>query len=187
MTEQRPPFVVPPVPPSRPPRLDFRNPTAVRIGLLLASMASLLSALPVVAAGVPGLIVWWLLAGAASAWLYRRRTGQLLSVNGGLRMGWITGLIGSAITAVIFTLSVVPLARNGGIATLYQEQLRKMSMPDNNVQEALRILQSPSGLAAFIIVALLFFFVFITLLSSAGGALGAKLAGKPTGGAGVVN
>jgi zinc-ribbon domain len=187
LAQQRPPLALPPQEHRRPARLDFHNATAVRISLLIASLASLLSALPALAAGVLGLIVWWLLAGAMSAWLYRRRTGQFLTVNGGLRVGWITGLIGSAITAVLFTVSVAPLAHNGGIAALYQEQLRKMSVSDPNVQEALKILQSPSGLAAFLIVALLFFFAFITLLASAGGALGAKLGGKPSGGAGVVS
>jgi hypothetical protein len=162
-----------------PPRLNFHNPTAVRIALVMASVAALLSALPVMAAGLIGLVVWWLSAGFLSVYIYRRRTGQLLTVDSGLRMGWITGLLGSAITAVLFTISVVPLISRGGLAVLYQEQVRKMSLNDPNVERALRILETPSGLAFFIIIALLFFFLIITFLCTAGGALGAKVAGKP--------
>jgi len=177
--QEAPPPVVAPVPPRIvPPGLNFHNPTAVRIGLLMASLASLLSALPVLAAGLVGLVIWWLTAGFLSVYFYRRRTGQFLTVDSGLRMGWITGLMGSAITAVLFTVSMVPLARGGGIAALYQEQMRKMSVSDPNVEQALKVLQSPGGMAMFIVVALLFFFAIITFLCTAGGALGAKLVGR---------
>ncbi|HVN06930.1 MAG TPA: zinc ribbon domain-containing protein, partial [Bryobacteraceae bacterium] len=160
-----------------PPRLNFHNATAVRIALLLASLASLLSALPVMAAGLLGLVIWWLTAGFLSVYVYRRRTGQFLTVDNGLRMGGITGLLGATITSVVFTISVVPLIRGGGIATLYEQQFRKMYANDPSVDQAIKILQSPSGLALFVVIALLFFFLIITFLCTAGGALGAKLVG----------
>jgi len=162
---------------AKPPRLNFHNTTAVRIALLLASLASLLSALPVMAAGLVGLVIWWLTAGFLSVYVYRRRTGQFLTVDNGLRMGGITGLLGATITSVVFTVSVVPLIRGGGIATLYEQQFRKMYANDPSVEQAIKILQSPSGLALFVVIALLFFFVIITFLCTAGGALGAKLMG----------
>jgi len=172
-----PPAMAPRVESAPPPRLSFRNATAVRIGLVTASIASLLSALPVMAAGLIGLVIWWLTAGFLSVYVYRRRTGQFLTVDSGLRLGWITGLLGSAITAVVFTVSVIPLIHGGQIATLYEEQVRKMSANDPGVEQALKILQSPSGLALFMVLALLFFFLIITFLCTAGGALGAKLMG----------
>jgi hypothetical protein len=86
----------------------------VRIGLLMAGIASLLSALPAMALGLAGLAIWWLTAGFLSVYIYRRRTGQFLTVDSGLRMGWITGLLGSTITSVVFTASVVPLIREAG-------------------------------------------------------------------------
>jgi hypothetical protein len=173
-----PPAAPAAVPRVSPPGLNFHNPTAVRVGLLMASIASLLSALPVMAAGLVGLVVWWLTAGFLSVYFYRRRTGQFLTVDSGLRMGWITGLLGSAITTVLFTVSVVPLARGGGIAAMYEEQMRKMSVSDPNMEQALKALQSPGGMAVLLIVALLFFFAIITFLCTAGGALGAKLVGR---------
>jgi len=166
---------------SAPPRVNFHNPTAVRVGLLMAGVASLLSALPTMALGLVGLAIWWVTAGFLSVYVYRRRTGYFLSIDSGLRMGWITGLLGSTITSVVFTVSVVPLIRGGGLATLYQEQFRKMYGNDPNVQQALKILENPGSLALVVVFVLLFFFLIITFLSTAGGALGAKLVGGVTG------
>jgi hypothetical protein len=182
-----PPEIVTAAPPpsaasaSAPQRVSFHNATAVRIGLLMAGLASLLSALPAMALGLPGLAIWWIGAGFLSVYIYRRRTGQFLTVDSGLRMGWITGLLGSTITSVVFTVSVVPLIRGGGLAAIYQEQFHKMYGNDPNVQQALKMLENPSSLALVVVFVLLFFFLIITFLCTAGGALGAKLVGGVTG------
>jgi hypothetical protein len=172
--------VAAPVPPSRPPLpgVGFHNPMAVRIGLLMASAASLSSPLPVWLAGLAGLVVWWLFAGFLSVYIYRRQTGQFLTVDSGLRMGWITGLLGSTMTAVLFTISMVPLARSGGVASMYEERFRKLSATDPNVQQALKVLESPSGVAILILIALLLVFAIVTFFCTAGGALGAKFGGR---------
>jgi zinc ribbon protein len=186
-TVARPPEIATAAPPpsaasgSSPQRVNFHNATAVRIGLLMAGLASLLSALPAMALGLPGLAIWWIGAGFLSVYIYRRRTGQFLTVDSGLRMGWITGLLGSTITSVVFTVSVVPLIRGGGLAAIYQEQFHKMYGNDPNVQQALKMLENPSSLALVVVFVLLFFFLIITFLCTAGGALGAKLVGGVTG------
>jgi len=166
---------------SAPQRVNFHNATAVRIGLLMAGVASLLSALPAMALGLAGLAIWWAGAGFLSVYFYRRRTGQFLTVDSGLRIGWITGLLGSTITSVVFTASVVPLIRGGKLASLYEDQFRKMYGNDSNVQQALKMLENPSSLALVVVFVLLFFFLIITFLCTAGGALGAKLVGGVTG------
>jgi len=169
-------------PPSAPPRVNFRNATAVRIGLLMAGIASLLSALPTMALGLAGLAIWWVTAGFLSVYIYRRRTGQFLTVDSGLRMGWITGLLGSTIMSVVITVAIVPLIWGGGIASMYDEQFRKMYGNDPKMQQALKILEKdPSSLALGTILALVFFLLIITFLCTAGGALGAKLVGGVTG------
>jgi hypothetical protein len=163
-------FVPPAVPPidtaPPPPTLNFHNLVAVRIAFVIAPVAFMLSWIPALN------LILWIAAGFLAVFFHRRRTGDLLNVRAGVRLGWITGVIMFAITTVIFTLTVVPLAANGGIANLFRQQLKNPSDP--NVQEALRMLETTPGMATVLVVMLFMLFVFITLLSMAGGALGAK-------------
>jgi hypothetical protein len=158
-------------------RVNFRNATAVRIGLLMAGIASLSSALPAMAAGLAGVAIWWVGAGFLSVYIYRRRTGQLLTVDSGLRMGWITGLLGSSIMSVVITVAMVALVRGGA----YDEQFRKVYGSDPKMQQALKLLENdPRSFALSLVFALVFFLLIITFLCTAGGALGAKLVGGVT-------
>jgi len=141
--------------------LNFRNPIAVRIAMLVAVSATLLSFIP---------FLNWIAAGFFAVFFYRRRTGSLLNLAAGIRMGWITGLLMFAIMAVFLTLSVLMLQAVGGLAA-FQEQFR--TAMDPKVIESLKALQSGPELVRL----LLQFFIFSTLLSMAGGAIGAKLLG----------
>ena len=147
---------------------------AVRIAFVFAPIAFLASAIPALN------VVLWITAGFLAVFFHRRRTGVLLSVRAGVRLGWITGVFMFAITTVIFTLTVVPLAASGGIAALFRQQLKNPTDP--NVQEALRMLETAPGLFAILLVMLFMLFVFITLLSMAGGALGSKFIGRDAAG-----
>ena len=119
-------------------RINFHNLVAVRIAFVVAPVAFLLS-------GIPALnLVLWIAAGFLAVFFHRRRTGVLLNVRAGVRLGWITGVLMFAITTVIFTLTVVPMAANGGIAALFRQQLKNPTDP--NVQEALRMLETAPGL-----------------------------------------
>ena len=154
----------------QPPPINFHNLVAVRIAFVVAPVAFLLSGIPAVN------LVLWIAAGFLAVFFHRRRTGVLLSVRAGVRLGWITGVFMFAITTVIFTLTVVPMAANGGITALFRQQLKNPTDP--NVQEALRLLETAPGLFAILLVMLFMLFVFITLLSMAGGALGSKFVGR---------
>jgi hypothetical protein len=167
--------IVPPAPTPvaaapQPPALNFHNLVAVRIAFVVAPVAFLLSWIPALN------LLLWIAAGFLAVFFHRRRTGTSLNVRAGVRLGWITGVIMFAITTVIFTLTVVPVAANGGIATLFRQQLKNPTDP--NVQEALRMLETTPGLAAILLVMLFMLFIFITLLSMAGGALGAKFVSR---------
>jgi hypothetical protein len=156
--------------------MNFHNPVAVRIAFTAAILAGLLSWVPVLN------VILWLGAGYFAVFFYRRRTGHFLNLGAGLRMGWITGVMMFAIVAVLFTAFVVVFNASGGIEML-QSQFKNASDP--KVQEALKTLQSGSGIAIF----LMQLFLFITCLSMAGGALGAKLVGRasrPPGGGSIV-
>jgi hypothetical protein len=140
----------------------FHNPVALRIALMIAVFATFLSFLP---------YLNWLAAGYFAAFFYRRRTGSRLNVVAGVRMGWITGVLMFAITAALFTAFVVLFNASSGNAVL-QAQIKSMSDP--RVQEMFKIIQNRTEVA----VLLMQLFVFVTCLSMAGGALGAKLAGR---------
>jgi len=165
-----PPAAAPVAAEPQPPTLNSHNLIALRIAFVVAPVAFLLSWIPALN------LVLWIAAGFLAVLFHRRRTGIVLNVRAGVRLGWITGVIMFAITTVIFTLTMVPLAANGGIATLFRQQLKNPSDP--NIQEALRMLESAPGLATVLIAMLFMLFVFITLLSMAGGALGAKFVSR---------
>lgn len=173
------PEPLPEFPPLPPLVLNFHNPVAVRTGLTMASLAALFSWLPFLNLGF---VAWWVLAGYFSVSLYRRRTGQLLTVRNGLQMGWITGILTFAMMTVLFTLSLVPLALSkGGLPALFQQQLRTMSPNDPNLEQAVRIFQTPAGVATVLLFTLAVFFALITFLCTIGAALGAKLGGRGSG------
>jgi hypothetical protein len=151
----------------------LHNSLAVRIAFLVGGVAFLLILLP-----LPPYVgmVWLLGAGYVSVMLYRRRSGQPLTVRGGARMGWITGLACFVIFTVIFTfcfVAVTYLFREGGAAA-YFAQLRALGMPEQSIEkikQAVQFFENPAGIAAV----LLWFFVTFTGLVAIGGAIGAKI------------
>jgi hypothetical protein len=144
------------------PPLSFRNPIVLRIAALVAVVATFLSFLP---------YLNWLAAGYFAAFFYRRRTGSVLNVLVGVRMGWITGVLMFALTTLVLTALVLMVNASGGIEVV---QLQFKNMADPRVQEMFKILRSRSDLA--MLMAQLF--IFTTCLSMAGGALAAKLVGR---------
>jgi hypothetical protein len=151
------------------PPVSFQNRAAVRVAFMVALVTTVLSWIPLLN------IVLWGAGGFFAVFLYRKRTGVLLNVRAGVSLGWITGVMMFVLTTVIFTVTVVPIAASGGIATMFRSQFKNPSDP--SVQEALRMLDTAPGLVAILFATLLMLFVLITLLSMAGAALGAKLAG----------
>ncbi|HUB78491.1 MAG TPA: zinc ribbon domain-containing protein [Bryobacteraceae bacterium] len=165
------PFV-PPAPRLEAVPLNFRNPIAVRIALLVAFTATVLGfVLP---------LLNWLAAGFFAVYFYCRKTGLQLNVGGGMKLGWITGLLMFGPWAMIFLAEQLPAARSGKLASMIQEQMtRSLPASDPAVQQLTGFLQSGPGIAAAIAFSLIALFFFIIGLSVAGGALGAKMA-KPS-------
>jgi zinc ribbon protein len=159
-----PPLAQAPPPPPAP--LDFHNRVAVRIAMLVAIGATVLSI------SIP--FVSWAAAGFVAVFFYKRKTGSLLNVGAGVRMGWITGLLMYALWAVVF----VAAALTGKFSALLHENMGNMAGQDPLVRQMMmNILQSGSGLFAIFVLTLAACFFFITGLSIAGGALGAKVVG----------
>jgi len=171
---------LPPQPKPQPLPLNFHNPIAVRIALVAAVCATLLSSLLSFLSSGPTLS--WLAAGFFAVYLYCRKTGFRLNVLAGVKIGWITGLILYAFTAVVFTAEQLPdaLAGHPGKALLeqMQEQVKNSSFQDPAMmQQFTHMLQTQPGAVIFLLLAAMF--VVVTCLSMAGGALGAKLVGSP--------
>lgn len=153
---------VAPAPPATaaftPPAVNFHNRLAIQIGLLMAVLATLASFL---------VYVNWLAAGFFTVMIYRRRTGLPLDMRSGVRLGWITGILMFVIMTVIMTGAVL-FVSGGGLANLPAEVKNAL---DPRMQEALKALQSGPAVAEMIVM----LFIFTTMLSMAGAALGAKL------------
>jgi hypothetical protein len=165
-TVPAPPVIVaPPVEPAAP-EVGFRNPVAVRIGLLVALLSFFATALSGPVLILP--LVWLLGAGFLSVYLYRRRTGLVLSLGSGARMGWMTGLFAFLILLVLLTTIVLVLSDPNMAATLLNE-LRARGA-DGNAEQMMEAFQSPGGVTQIVLVS----FIVFTLFPTIGGAIGAK-------------
>jgi len=154
-----------PIEPPRVPQPEVRtltlnNPVVIRTALLAAFTATVLFFLP---------YLNWIAAGFMAVALYRRRTGHLLNIASGLRMGWLTGLLTFAIAAVILAAGLVLMRMSGGVAAI-QAELRNSPIDPRVIQMVTQFQNR-----GFIVSLLLHEFVFMTLLSMAGGALGSKM------------
>jgi hypothetical protein len=165
------PLEPPPLPAAPPPPtgISFRNPAAVRAALISSALATLAGILP-----LPGLFhtLWQLLSivvgGFASVYLYQRRTGDYLSLRAGLQIGWMTGLFCFIVTMVMLTALLAILAGLG------ESGLKQLSIESGRPEIAdafASMLSNP----AMLVVGLVTAFFFMTMLGSAGGALGSKV------------
>ncbi len=155
-----------------PTRIGLGNPVAVRTGLL----AGVIGLLALMLLGqIPGLQVLSLVMPVASGFLavllYRRRTHQALSIAGGAQLGWIAGMVGFIITILFVTMFVVMLTEPD-VAQQMRMQAER-SRPE--VLEMIKLMQTPTGIAQTLLESLVLF----ALLPTLGGAVGAKLLGRP--------
>ncbi|MEO7648932.1 MAG: hypothetical protein ABIZ80_00555 [Bryobacteraceae bacterium] len=169
-----PRIAVEPVLPPTPAWPSFHHPVALRVGIFAASLATLLCLLLAI-----GFVIWLPAAGFLSVYLFSRRTGQLLSLRAGARMGWITGILSFVIITVLFTISILSIGNHpGGLAAYYREQATTVQMNDKNVEHAIEMLERPSGQALLYFTFLFLMFGVVTVFCVAGGAVGAKVLEK---------
>jgi hypothetical protein len=169
VVEEQPVVALPPpplAPPPPPPAINFRNAIAVRVALLAGTLAFMISAV----LGALGLIA--LAAGGFFAvYLYRRRTGAILSVANGARLGWLSGIFIFTIAIIVFTIQLVALSPSQMMRDLHEQMTKNYSVNEAQINQVITFLASPSGIGTI----LLFSFFMITLLPALGGAVGAKL------------
>ncbi|HZR29757.1 MAG TPA: hypothetical protein VFA71_13340 [Terriglobales bacterium] len=151
--------------------IGFHNRLAVRIGFIAAAAA-------VLAAMAPLPLAWFRLpigfvaAGFLAVFLYSRRTGQVLNLRSGARMGWITGIFSFVLMSVIFTIAMVAVSSQGGLEKQLQTQF---SQNDPRWEMVRQVLNNPAMIAGFMVLYLMLFFIILTALPMIGGALGAKV------------
>lgn len=169
------PEVAPPPAIASPSPIGFHNATALRVALSAACVTTILSSIQ-----MPALfnILWnfiLLVAGGFLAvYLYQRRTGEFLTVRSGARIGWFTGLFHFLIALVLFTFAIVALQSSGGVGQLFRRAMEANTVPEMRAQiEAL--LNNPVGLTFLVFGTLAITFVMLSILTAAGGALGAKV------------
>jgi hypothetical protein len=161
-----PPIPAPVAPPAT---ISFQNGPAVRIALsmgLLAFVCMLIAgqlALPEVL-----IFVGLTAAGFLAVYLYRRSTGQRLSVMNGARLGWISGIFGFVILALLLTLITVALSDPKVVMAL-REQAGTRGLSEANLDQIIKALHTPAGVTEQIGL----FFLLFTVLPAAGGAVGA--------------
>ena len=146
---------------------------ALRVAFLSGGVASLLLMIPM----PPVLHVLWLLlvtlgVGFWSVYLYRRRTGEYLSVGNGARLGSITGVFCFLVVMVVFTINLLVIASSSEVRQAFLEML------ESSAPEAAQLLNSPGGMATLLVGSLFAGFIMLTVASTVGGALGAKVLEK---------
>ena len=154
------------------PPISFSNLVAVRACYWNAVIAALFSNLPWTA----GLsFLWFLSAGLFSVAAYRRRTGLILDVRDGLRLGRIAGAITFAMWLVLFSVQVMAL--EGGFSTVIEEQARVMREAGQTEQADMleEAAGEPTALALGLLLAIVLVLGLTVGLASLGGALGAKI------------
>jgi hypothetical protein len=153
------------------PVISFHNGPAVRIALVMGIVAFLCL---LVAGQFPlprALVVVWLAAaGFVAVVIYRRRTGQNLSVMNGARLGWISGIFAFLIVTLLLTILVIALSEPTFVAEM-REQWKTRGIPEATLNQMIDVMHSPADITS----ALGGSFLLFTILPAFGGAVGAKL------------
>jgi len=145
-----------------------------KAALLMGLVASLPSSVPIVSA----LCCLWVVGGAALAVkLYRRSHPGEVTTGQGVRLGAVTGLCAFGFWT-LFRIGAEAL--RGGFRGRMMEQLQRSAAtnPDPNVQEVVRKLATPEGMAVFVTLMIVIMLVSFVIFGVAGGAIGASLWGR---------
>jgi len=155
---------------------------AWRGALLAGAGAAILSAVPIVSLGC---CLWTLGAGALAVTLYQRRVPDIIITPGmGMKLGALAGVFAFVIHAIITTVSFVAFRTSSEFRRALQEQMDKQlaNASDPKAQEIMRQMfdwiNTPQGMATFMVLMLVMLAVLFVVFTAAGGALGASMFGK---------
>ena len=170
----------PPLPAAVASNINFHNSRAVTVSIMVAALTLLL--LFTLATVAPPVVPFVFCAGGFLATLvYRRRTGESISVQSGARMGFMTCLWAFVVVLLMSCLVVAILASPEARQTI-QQQTPTAFQGNPQMAEAmaktLKSLDNPSDFIVNLIFGIVFMFCVWSLLSMLGGILAAKLAGR---------
>ena len=154
--------------------IGFHNRLAVRIGFIAALTAVFVFLVPLPFPFLR-LLVAFLAGGFFAVFLYSRRTGQMLSIRSGARMGWITGIFSFTMLSVLFAFVMVKISNQGGLSKYLLSQLPANDARAESVAQAFN---DPAMLVVLVLLSLGMLFIVLTALPIIGGALGAKVLAK---------
>jgi hypothetical protein len=154
--------------------ISFHNRLAVRIGFLAALTAVILFLFPLPLPFLR-LPIAFTAAGFLAVFLYSRRTGEMLTLRNGARMGWITGIFSFTLIGILFTAAMVAISNQGGFSKFFRSQL---PANDARTETLTQAFNDPATMAAGLLFALAMLFVVLTALPMLGGVLGAKVLEK---------
>lgn len=115
--------------------------------------------------------LWMIVSGMVAAFIYKLRTGQRLSPISGARLGWISGIFGFIIIAIMLMVLVAAATNYPAMIASIREQSAQAGRSSADVDALVDAFRHPSKL----LMTLPFFFMLFTILSAFGGAIGARL------------
>jgi hypothetical protein len=154
--------------------IGFHNRLAVRVAFIAAVSAVFLFMVPLPFPFLR-LLIAFVAGGFFAVFLYSRRTGQMLSIRSGARMGWITGIFSFTLVSVLFAIAMVAISKEGGLANYLRSQLPANDVRSETVAQAFN---DPAMLGVLLLLSLAMLFIVLTALPIIGGALGAKVLEK---------
>jgi amino acid transporter len=141
------------------------------LGIFVTNLTALLRSMPLQFLMFVGLSM---ASGGLAVWLYKRRTGQALSVRGGARLGWITGVLSFLIVIVILAITLATVGFEH-LETAFRDPAVTGNIPPADLD---RLLENPAAIATALAFTLAVIFGAYTVAASVGGAVGAKLMHK---------
>jgi hypothetical protein len=166
------PRIKPPVP-----EITFHNGIAVRIAMVCAVGAWILInvssqfVLPAI-----WIVPWLMASGFLAVYLYHRRTGLLITVKSGARLGWLTGVFCFLIALVLFVLTLAIATTQGGFTAMFRQQMEAQGAA--NIDEMVRMLESPGAMGMIVVFSTIVGFLLMVTPPVIGGALCAKVLEK---------
>jgi len=142
---------------------------AVNVSFLATLLTFLVIAIPM--PPIMALIrffVCFVAAGYFAVYVYKRRSGQTITVRAGARLGWMTGMF-SFVVGSIMALAEMPSA-----ATFRQQMINQ----NPAMRQFVDSVDDRTIMIAVALMTLMFLFVLLNVLPMVGGVLGAKMLEK---------